>query len=155
MSKARQNFTYDSWFMISSLTKQYLILMWQLLLLLDSLQLFYNLMALWLSWYIMLSWISYPWSFSKYRVQITCVRTFLTLKRSTSVELLVFHFIAWLNIFPAGYHCHKATIATPDNLVHRKWYIIIPFYISRLVYWKYQWYSNGDLYVLHDPFQFL
>ena len=63
------------------------------LLLLDCLQLYSSLMALWLSLYITLSWISHPCSFRTYRVHTTWVSTLSTPTSLDSVELLVFTFV--------------------------------------------------------------
>ena len=59
------------------------------LFLIDRLPLFSSLMALWLSWYMILSWILYPCYFRKYLVNITWVITSYTQTSSASVELLV------------------------------------------------------------------
>ena len=53
---------------------------------------FSSLIALWLSWYMIILWIVYPCSFRKYRVHITWVSTSSTPTRSASVKLLVFGF---------------------------------------------------------------
>ena len=56
-----------------------------------------------------------------------------------SWTLSVKFLFAGLNIGPSVYHGHKPTSVSPHILVHRKYCINIPLYISIFFHWQDQW----------------
>ena len=106
------------------------------LLLIDCLPLFSSLMVLWLSWYMMLSLILYPFSFSKYWVHIAWVRTSYNLTSSDSVEILVFSFCFWnanrLLLFPWSWsHQYGSSLTYVLQTMHQ--YTNVCFLICLLI----------------------